>query len=143
MTQPEQQQSGGTALVSQDPVAESTMAAMQRFGEAFNRQDLDAVLAAMTDDSVLESSFPQPDGTICKGKDAVRAQWQGLFSGPSKPVFETEEIFAVGDRCVFRWICRWVDKDGEPRRLRGMDLIRIRDGKVAEKLVYAKANPYF
>ena len=142
MTRSQQRQSGGTAVESQDPLAEETIAAMKRFGEAFNRQDLEAVLAAMTEDCVLESSFPQPDGTKCEGRSAIRAQWQDLFRASSKAVFETEEIFAVGDRCVFRWICRWVDGNGEPRHLRGMDLLRIRDGKVAEKLVYTKASPY-
>lgn len=56
-------------------------------------------------------------------------------------MFDTEEMFAVGDRCVFRWNYRWVDEDGMPGHLRGIDVFRVRDGKVAEKLVYAKANP--
>ena len=142
MSQPGQPQGVGGVLETRDALTEATTAAIQRFGEAFNRHDLDAVMAAMTEDCVLESSFPQPDGTRCEGRSAIRAQWKDLFRASSKAVFETEEVFAVGDRCVFRWICRWVDGNGEPRHLRGMDLLRIRDGKVAEKLVYTKASPY-
>jgi len=53
-------------------------------------------------------------------------------------VFETEEIFAAGDRCVLRWLYRWVDGAGKPGHIRGVDVFRVRDGKVAEKLSYVK-----
>ena len=140
MSQQEQQQGGGVAEKEQD-ITEQTTAAIQRFGEAFNRRDLDSVMAAMTEDCVLESNFPNPDGTRYEGRDSIRTYWEELFHPSNQMVFETEEMFAAGDRCVFRWIYRWVDKDGKPGHLRGMDVFRVRDGKVSEKLVYAKANP--
>ena len=144
MSQLGQRRGVSRVLEIQDAPTEATTAAIQRFGEAFNRHDLDAVMAAMTEDCVLESTFPQPDGTRYEGQDAIRAYWEELFRffrSCSQAVFETEEMFAAGDRCVFRWIYRWVDRDGKPGHLRGIDVFRVRDGKVAEKLVYAKANP--
>ena len=51
--------------------------------------------------------------------------------------FEAEETFAAGDRCVVRWVYHWV-RDGQPGHVRGVDVFRVRDGKVAEKLSYVK-----
>ena len=47
-------------------------------------------------------------------------------------------MFEAGDRCVVRWVFRWQEADGRPGHVRGVDLFRVRDGKVAEKLVYVK-----
>jgi hypothetical protein len=51
--------------------------------------------------------------------------------------FDTEEIFAAGDRCVVRWTYSWV-REGKSGHIRGVDLFRVRDGQVAEKLSYVK-----
>jgi hypothetical protein len=32
----------------------------------------------------------------------------------------------------------WADGNGQPGHVRGVDLFRVRDGKVAEKLSYVK-----
>jgi hypothetical protein len=37
-----------------------------------------------------------------------------------------------------RWLYRWVDADGKDGHIRGVDVFRVRDGKVAEKLAYVK-----
>ena len=54
-----------------------------------------------------------------------------------KPV-TTEETFTAKDRCVIR--CRYdrVGKDGMPGHIRGVDIFRVHDGKMAEKVAYVK-----
>jgi len=52
-------------------------------------------------------------------------------------VFETEEAFAAGDRAVVRWRFTW-GRAGDGGHVRGVDVFRVRDGKVAEKLAYVK-----
>jgi hypothetical protein len=47
-------------------------------------------------------------------------------------------MFAVDDRCTVRWLYRWTGPDGTPGHVRGVDVFRVRDGKVAEKLAYVK-----
>jgi len=47
--------------------------------------------------------------------------------------FESEETFAADDRVVQRWRYSW---DGG--HVRGVDLFKVRDGKVAEKYSYVK-----
>lgn len=122
-----------------DPATAATIAAVERFNEAFNRQDVDAVMAAMTGDCVFENTQPPPDGERHEGQAAVRAFWEAFFNVSPDARFETEEIFAAGDRCVVRWRYRWADDQlGKPGYVRGVDIFRVRDGKVAEKLSYVK-----
>ena len=47
--------------------------------------------------------------------------------------FEEEEAFSAGDRVVQRWRYTW-----NGGHVRGVDVFRVRDGKVAEKLSYVK-----
>jgi ketosteroid isomerase-like protein len=111
--------------------------AIERFNAAFNRHDVDAIMAAMTEDCVFENTRPAPEGERIEGAAAVRATWEALFERSPYARFETEEIFAAGDRAVVRWVYHWV-RDGKPGRVRGVDVFRVRDGRVAEKLSYVK-----
>jgi len=122
-----------------EPAKDPTLEAVERFNQAFNRHDVDAVMAAMTEDCVFENTFPPPDGERFEGQAAVRAFWEAFFLSSPGAVFEVEELFATGDRCVVRWRYRWApDVEGTPGHIRGVDLFRVRDGKVAEKLSYVK-----
>ena len=123
---------------AQDEVTAATIAAIERFNVAFNNHDVPGVMAAMTDDCVFESTGPQPDGVRFEGQDAVREVWEGFFGSSPNADFEAEDMFAVGDRCTVRWLYRWVDADGKAGHIRGVDVFRVRDGKVAEKLAYVK-----
>ncbi|WP_028522460.1 nuclear transport factor 2 family protein [Runella limosa] len=114
-----------------------TLAAVERFNAAFNRHDVDAVMNAMTEDCIFENTNPAPDGARLVGAEQVRAYWTKFFTNNPDAVFEAEDIFASSDRCVVRWIYRKT-KDGKPWHLRGVDVFKVRDGKVAEKLAYVK-----
>ena len=116
----------------------ATLEAVERFNDAFGRHDVDGVMKAMTDDCVFENTSPPPDGERYEGKESVRGFWVRFFRSSPSAVFETEEIFAAGDRCVVRWLYRWVDKSGKPGHIRGVDVFLVRGGKVAEKLSYVK-----
>jgi ketosteroid isomerase-like protein len=115
----------------------ATLDAVQRFNAAVNRHDIDAVMAVMTEDCVFENTNPPPDGARYTGNAAVRAFWAQFFARAPDAAFEVEEVVALGDRCVVRWIYRKT-RDGQPWHLRGVDVFRVRDGKVAEKLAYVK-----
>lgn len=114
-----------------------TLTAVRKFNEAFNDHDVEGIMETMTDDCVFESTAPAPDGLRLEGKAAVKEYWIAFFDRSPDARFETEEIFADEHRCVVRWIYRKT-KNGAPWHLRGIDLFRIRDGKIAEKLSYVK-----
>jgi ketosteroid isomerase-like protein len=105
---------------AEDVESAQTIAIVNAFNEAFNRHDVDAVMALMTEDCLFEDTSPPPDGTRYKGQAAVRAFWK--------------EIFAARDRCTVRW--RYTFNGTE--HIRGVDVIRVRDGKLAEKMAYVK-----
>jgi ketosteroid isomerase-like protein len=117
-----------------DAHAEETIAAVTRFNDALNRHDLDAAMALMTDDCVLDTTWPPPDGELLQGQAAVRAYWERMLQSSPDAHFEAEELFATGDRCTVRW--RYTFNGSE--HIRGVDVLRVRDGKIAEKLAYVK-----
>jgi ketosteroid isomerase-like protein len=122
--------SGGAS----DPQTEATIAAVTAFNDALNRHDLDAVMALMTADCRFENTYPPPDGERYTGQAAIRAFWEEMLRSSPDAHFETEELFATGDRCVVRW--RYTFNGGQ--HLRGVDILRVRDGQIAEKLAYVK-----
>ncbi|HEX5500347.1 MAG TPA: nuclear transport factor 2 family protein [Thermomicrobiales bacterium] len=126
------------ATTTNDRQTAATLAAIDRFTAAFDRRDVDAVMAAMTDDCLFENTWPAPDGERYEGAAAVRAFWAQFFAGSPNARFEEEARFAAGDCCAVRWIYRWVADDGAPGHVRGVDLFRVRDGLVHEKRSYVK-----
>jgi ketosteroid isomerase-like protein len=114
-----------------------TIETIDRFNEAFNRHDVDAIMALMTDDVVFENTSPRPDGERYEGAAAVRAFWERLFAASPKANFATEDMFAADDRCFVRWNYTFVNSNG-PGNVRGVDVFTVRDEKVSEKLSYVK-----
>ena len=114
------------------------IAVVRAFNEAFNRGDVDGMMALMTEDCVYDNTYPPPDGSKYEGHAEVRTFWEDFFRGSRSPRIEIEDIFAAGSRCAMSWTYRWVDFDGLAHHVRGADLYRIRGGRVAEKLSYVK-----
>ena len=76
-----------------------------RFTDAFNRNDLDSVMAFMADGAVYEEFT----GTISRGRAAIRAAFVPQFRGDfGKMRFETEDLFvdAASGKALIRWVCR-------------------------------------
>jgi ketosteroid isomerase-like protein len=115
----------------------ATRTAVERFNDAFNRHDADALASLLTDDTVFEDTSPAPDGKRIEGKAAVVAFWRSWFERNAGATFETEEMIVSDDRAVVRWVYRKT-RNGQPWHLRGVDLFTVRDGKVAAKLAYVK-----
>lgn len=105
---------------------------VDRFNQAWNDHDLDAALALTTPDVAFDATSPAPDGTRCVGQDAVRAAWRPIFDDV-RSHFDVESSFVAGDRLVQLWRFSWGDG-----HVRGIDVIRVVDGLVAEKLSYVK-----
>jgi ketosteroid isomerase-like protein len=117
--------------------SQATRMVIDRFNEAFNRHDADALGALLTDDTVFEDTSPPPDGLRIVGKAAVVQFWRDWFARNADAVFEAEDTIVSGDRAVVRWVYRKV-RNGQPWHLRGVDVFTVRDGKVAAKLAYVK-----
>lgn len=118
-----------TAGTGRDVPAE---AVVSQFNAAWNSHDLPAALALTSEDCVFESTSPAPDGERIVGRAAIRAAWKPIFDD-KRSHFTIEDSFAAGSRIVQRWHYDWGDG-----RVRGVDVITVKDGQVTEKLSYVK-----
>lgn len=108
------------------------------FYEAFNRHDVTAMMQCMSEDCLLETPTPPPDGTTYLGKEAVARYWQGFFHRYPQAHMEIEEVFGLGFRCIARWKCEWKDATGNKVHLRGVDLFKLKGDLICEQLCYTK-----
>jgi ketosteroid isomerase-like protein len=134
--QPAQSQQAGAHLPQAKRMsAPDTAEVMRRFNKAFVDHDPGAFPDLIAQDCVMESMQPAPDGTRYEGYEANLAFWQSLAADRSTR-FQNEEMTAIGDRAVIRWRIHF----GEGQSLRGVTLLRIRDGRIAEALAYSKVS---
>jgi uncharacterized protein (TIGR02246 family) len=108
-----------------------------RFMDAFNRNDLDAVMAFFAPDGI----YDEFNGTSSRGKAAIRAAFEPQFRGDfGKIRFHTEDLFvdAQSGKALIRWECR-LEANGRTRGWRGLDVLRFENGLLKEKHTYAKA----
>ena len=108
------------------------MKVVEAFGNAWAAHDLDAAVAMITDDCIFDTTEPAPDGTRFIGRNAIREAWRPIFED-SAASFEAEETFSTSDRVVQLWRYTW-----SSGHIRGVDVMRIRDGLVSEKFSYVK-----
>jgi ketosteroid isomerase-like protein len=127
---------GTRLLAAFGRTASDPVTVVERFNAAFNRHDVAAVMALMSEDCVFEGTVP-PDGRRYEGSAAVREAWDEFFAASPDAWFDTEETIAAGDRVVVRWRYRW-GPGGSGGHVRGVDVFRIAGGLVTEKLAYVK-----
>ncbi|MGH7914213.1 MAG: nuclear transport factor 2 family protein [Candidatus Binataceae bacterium] len=109
-----------------------------RFVEAFNRNDLNAVMAFFADDGV----YDEFNGRRNAGKAAVRAALEPQFNGAyGEMKFLDEDMFVDPDagKVMASWRCTLSIK-GESTSWRGLDLMHFKGDKLVQKLTYAKTK---
>lgn len=117
----------------EDMSAPDTAEVMRRFNQAFVDHDPSVIPDLIAPDVVMESMQPAPDGTRYEGYDVNLAFWQALAADRSTR-FENEEMTAIGDRAIIRWRIHF----GDGQSLRGVTLLRVREGRIVEALAYSK-----
>jgi ketosteroid isomerase-like protein len=107
---------------------------LQAITDAFNRHDLDAIMAFFADDAVFESPRgPDPHGRRFEGKAAVREGLAARFSGIPDVHYGNDDHFVAGDRGASEWTLTGTTSDGVRLEVRGCDLWTFRDGLVVKK----------
>ena len=101
---------------------------------AFNRHDLDAIMAFFTDDCVFESPRgSEPWGTRFAGRDAVRAGLGARFEGIPDVHYGDDAHFIAGDRGASEWTLTGTTVSGERIEVRGCDLWTFRGDEIVRK----------
>ncbi|MBZ9741334.1 MULTISPECIES: nuclear transport factor 2 family protein [unclassified Mesorhizobium] len=111
----------------------ATAEIMRRFNDVFQRHDPSSLNDLVAQDCVIENTTPAPDGARREGKAACVELWSAIATGPGTR-FDLEETFVAGDRATIRW--RYWMADGHS--LRGVNLMRVADGRIVEAMGYVK-----
>jgi uncharacterized protein (TIGR02246 family) len=109
------------------------------FTNAFNENDLDAMMSYFADDAV----YDQFDGKPATGRDAIRAAFEPQFAGAfGRMQFIEEDLFvdAEARRTLVSWLCTLETSKGKAG-WRGLDILHFDpQGRITRKLTYAKAK---
>jgi ketosteroid isomerase-like protein len=103
-------------------MTQTTNEVIDRFNRAFQERDATLLMDIIAPDCVMESVQPAPDGTRYEGYDASFSSWKALIDDTTSH-FEVEDVHA-GDDSV-----------------RGVNVMRVVDGKIIEAAGYSKTAP--
>lgn len=118
---------------------DEAMQMLRSIAAAFDRHDLDGIMAHFADDAVFESPRgPDPWGRRFVGREEVRTAFAGRFSGIPDVRYREDDHFVDGDRGASEWTLSGTTTDGERLEVRGCDLWTIRDGRIVKKDSYWK-----
>ena len=119
---------------------------IDRYNDAWNAHDVEAIIAMHTGDSVFENHVT---GDVNVGREQIGAAIRGIFSVFPDLSFEGRRQYIREDLVVQEWTARGthegtmtrggieVEPTGRRVDYKGMDVIPIRDGLVARKDVYS------
>jgi ketosteroid isomerase-like protein len=112
---------------------------LDAFAAAWNRHDVDGLMACMTDDCVFEASAgPDVAGARHVGPEAVRRAYAAVFAAYADARWNQPRHFMAGDRAVSEWTFTGTTKDGTRVEVNGCDLFTLRGGRIALKNSYRK-----
>jgi len=115
---------------------------LDRFADAWNRHDLDALMAMMTDDCVFQASAGLDiDGQRSEGLHSVRGAFAAVFAAFPDAHWANPRHFVTADRGVSEWTFTGTNRDGKRVEVTGCDVFTFRDGKIAVKNSYRKNRP--
>jgi ketosteroid isomerase-like protein len=115
-----------------------TQDTVERFIRAFQQKDASAIADLVSEDCVMEAMQPAPDGERIEGYEANVKFWKAMVTDASAS-FEVEDLIVCREWAINRWRYRF--GNGTEDSIRGVTLLQVRDGKIAQALGYAKIQP--
>ncbi len=115
---------------------------MTRWEAAWNRHDLDEVMALFHDDVF----FQHWHGAIVRGKKALGKAWSPWFSNHGGFRFTTEDLIVdpAAQKVLYQWLLEMPSLEegyqGRAEKRRGVDVIHFKDGKIIAKHTYSKTT---
>jgi len=117
---------------------EVTVQMLERFGDAWNRHDVDAIMSFMDDACVFETTAgPEPCGKRYEGREPVRQAFARVFAMFPDARFGDARHFVAGERGLSEWRFTGT-RDGVKVEVDGCDVFTFRNGKIAVKSSYFK-----
>lgn len=117
----------------------ATLKMLDRFADAWNRHDVDGLMACMAPECVFEASAGrEAAGTRHVGRDAVRKAYLAVFDTYADGRWNNARHFVAGDRAVSEWTFTGTTKEGLKVEVNGCDIFTLKGGKIALKNSYRK-----
>lgn len=112
----------------------ATVESLKAFLDAFNRHDLNAIMAYFSEDCVFympRGAAPRGDRFV--GKEEVRAGLAKRFEGIPDVHYGEDQHWVCGDLGVSEWTLTGTAVSGKRVEVRGVDLLEFSHGKVKRK----------
>lgn len=112
---------------------------LEKFNDAWNRHDLDALMHCMADECVFHGvAGPDLMGRTFKGRDDVSRGFRLAWETCPDASWQDGEHFVSGDRGISESTFRGTTADGLRIEARMVDVFTFKDGKIAVKNAYRK-----
>ena len=112
---------------------------LQKYSDAWNDHDIDAIMDMMTDDCNFETGGgSERFGTRHSGSDEVRKRFIEVWTDIPDVSFSNCLHFVQGDRGCSQWTITGTRPDGSTMELDGCDLFEFQDGKIRVKNSFVK-----
>jgi glutathione S-transferase len=115
----------------------STGEVIERFNAAFLRHEPSLLEGLVADDCVLENTTPAPLGARHVGREACLDLWRGI-ARERVTRFELEDVHVSGEYANILWRYFWGAAEADS--VRGVNIMRVRDGQIVEARGYVKGR---
>jgi steroid delta-isomerase-like uncharacterized protein len=115
---------------------------VERFAEAFNRRDVDGLLACFTGDATYRDLFYGPHA----GQAALRGMFERMFREGRDYRWQMDAIVMDAHRAAAEWTFGYTATAAVPRsegrrvRMAGMSIFDLEDGKIRAYREYSDAG---
>lgn len=117
----------------------ATLRLLDVFAAAWNRHDIDGLMACMARECVFEGTAgSEAAGARHVGREAVRRAYLAIFDAYTDGRWNNPRHFVSGTRAVSEWTFTGTAKDGTRVEVNGCDIFTLKDGKIALKNSYRK-----
>ena len=118
---------------------EITMALLDAIGDAFNANDIDAVMAFFAKDAIFDhAAGPDVNGIRIVGAEAIRNAFSGLFENVNAVHWTTLDARIAGDKAFCEYLRVAEPKSGGRQEFHSVDVLTFRGGLIAHKDTYYK-----
>jgi hypothetical protein len=116
-----------------------TLEDLQKYSDAWNAHDINAVMEYMTDDCVFETGGgTDKHGTRYEGYENVKARFVEVWTDMPDVQFNDAKHFIQADRGCSQWTFIASKSDGSTLEVNGVDLFTFVGDKIQVKDSYLK-----